>query len=291
MQCPNKAIKAHSVQNSRVLDLLSKDGHVIQLQWHFEKDNQPEMRYKSIGRNKATTFTGLCSDHDREIFREIDTKEIDVSDECQLFLLAYRSVLRELHATMDAAVTVQTGYQKRVELGIDPENEPSDAGIEAVYQMAQSWRTFRYKCKYDDINDNSNYKELINFIRVIKVEQPAIAASVFFGIGKYTGREDIIGVTVNVVPQEERKTLIIVSYLKEHRSVTEEYLSKLFIADGHYFNYLLSKLLLKHGENFVINPNYYEMWLPVKKEKIQHYFQRTLFDGDHDEESEHFYLF
>jgi hypothetical protein len=54
----------------------------------------------SAGRNEASTFTGLCSAHDADLFRPIDTRELDVNDREQFFLLAYRSVTREVHAPL-----------------------------------------------------------------------------------------------------------------------------------------------------------------------------------------------
>lgn len=291
MQCPNKAIRAHSIQNARVLDLLCENGHVVQFKLRVSSDSPPIPEYRNIGRNQATTFAGLCSDHDREIFKKIDTIELDYNNKRQMFLLAYRAVLRELHATMDGAASIQGAYQKRVELGLDPKDEPSKAGMEAIYHMMKSWRAYRYKCRFDDIEENESYDQLVHYVRVIEIERPTIAASVLFGLGKYTGREDIIGVILNIVPLDTSRTLIAFSYLKEHEpNVTSEF-PELFPADGYYFNYVVSKILLKYGENFVVNPEYFEAWPQEKKEKTAEYFISTMLDVDHEEESEHLYLF
>lgn len=291
LQCPNKAIRAHSIQNSRVLDLICCNDHVIQLLPHFEKDNPSELRYKLIGRNKATTFTGLCSEHDRTIFREVDNNQINANDTLHLFLLAYRSIYRELYATMDAAVVSQSGYMKRVELGLDPQDEPSRAGIEAINQMLVSWRTYRYKCIFDEINANSEYSRLRSFIQIIDIEQPTIAASLFFCIRPHTSLDDIEGVTLNIVPIESTKTLVVMSYLEEHEQLAKTGFYQLFNAEGDYFKYLLSKLLIKHGENFVINPAYYDRWCQDKRTIICRLYAKTLFDDVYDEDSEHLNLF
>lgn len=291
LQCKNKAIRAHSIQNAQVLDLLCRDGHVIQLKIHFEKDSLPETRYKPIGRNSATTFTGLCAEHDQVIFNEIDNNEFGIDDQHHLFLLAYRSVYRELYATMDAAVVVQSGYQKRVELGKDPQDQPSNAGIKAVEEMIKSWRTYRYKCLFDYIDSNSEYSKLINHCYTIQTEQPTIAASVLFGMRPYSSHNDIEGVALNIMPIEATRTLVVISYLSEHEKIARARLSYLFQADGQYFNYLISKLLIKHGENFVINPAYYDTWSEDKRSAICDLYSRTLFDDVYDKDSEHFYLF
>ena len=75
----------------------------------------------SVGRNDAITFTGSCSEHDRRIFEPIDKSPINVQDDEHLFLLAYRSVLRELYAVATGAVKNQLGYRAKSGLGPYPE--------------------------------------------------------------------------------------------------------------------------------------------------------------------------
>ena len=101
MQCNGSIIRAHTVQNSKVLDLLVRDGHVVSFKHWYEKDRGPIIDYGLVGRKEATTFTGLCDEHDNEVFRPIDTNDINAENQQHLFLLAYRAVLRELHATME----------------------------------------------------------------------------------------------------------------------------------------------------------------------------------------------
>src|ERR1039458_8156854 len=63
MTCKSRAIQSHSVQNSRVMDLLARDGHVKALGKRIDKKMGPVIRFEDIGRNQATTFTGFCYDH------------------------------------------------------------------------------------------------------------------------------------------------------------------------------------------------------------------------------------
>jgi hypothetical protein len=72
-----------------------------------------------VGRNFATTFEGFCSNHDAILFRPIETQIFDLANDEQLFLYAYRAIVRELHASMEAAIKLQFGYQGRVEAGLD----------------------------------------------------------------------------------------------------------------------------------------------------------------------------
>src|SRR4051812_46661660 len=57
MACTSEAIRAHSIQNARVIDLLETNGHVIAFRPHFSADG-PTIDFESVGRNRASTFTG-----------------------------------------------------------------------------------------------------------------------------------------------------------------------------------------------------------------------------------------
>jgi len=68
MACKAQAIRSHSVQNSRVLDLLVRDGHVKALGKRIDNKAGPVIRFEDVGRNEATTFTGFCAKHDAAAF-------------------------------------------------------------------------------------------------------------------------------------------------------------------------------------------------------------------------------
>src|SRR5262245_39169092 len=96
LKCDEKPIDAHSIQNAKVLDLIQTDGHVIIPEFRLA-NGEPKLEFVKIGRNYASTFTGLCSKHDTELVKSIDTEPLDV-DSCKyLQQLSYRSVMRELH--------------------------------------------------------------------------------------------------------------------------------------------------------------------------------------------------
>ena len=71
LTCGNDAIKAHSVQNAAALSLIEEDNHVYELKMRIIL-GEPVCAFQRVGRNIASTFTGLCGQHDAEIFRPID---------------------------------------------------------------------------------------------------------------------------------------------------------------------------------------------------------------------------
>lgn len=86
--CNDKIIKAHAIQNNRILKKLCVDGELITTdgQSHlFFQDTQKK------GRKIATTFTGFCGYHDKTTFQEIEDKEFEGTIK-QIFLFTYRTM-------------------------------------------------------------------------------------------------------------------------------------------------------------------------------------------------------
>ena len=58
--CSRFAIRAHSVQNAAVMDLLHRNGHPTSLTPNRRNADRFELIWSDIGRNLATTFEGFC---------------------------------------------------------------------------------------------------------------------------------------------------------------------------------------------------------------------------------------
>ncbi len=291
MQCNQAPIRAHSIQNSQTIELLAENGHVIAIRPRFSAAG-PEIEFKSVGRNEASTFTGLCSDHDSGLFKVIDTKPLDSSDSQQLFLIAYRSVTRELHATMDSTVKLQGAYQSRVERGLDSADEPSPAGRQAVQQMMLSWSTWKYREKFfDQPLLSENYGGITHDLITLDGQAPAIAVSSFFTIEDRNIADDLAGVVLNILPVNSDKTVAIFSYAAVDSGVARSSLDRILGGSGYYQKYELSKLVLSRTENFIISPPLVRLWSQEKAERIKNAFVQTITTGVEIEEHQDLMLF
>jgi uncharacterized short protein YbdD (DUF466 family) len=97
-ECTKKIIKAHTISKSSNLKKIAKDGHVYSFKQsiqELDKDNGI-FPIEKIGVNNASVFNGFCSKHDKELFSDIEDKEIIFSDK-QILLLAYRAISNELY--------------------------------------------------------------------------------------------------------------------------------------------------------------------------------------------------
>lgn len=108
-------------------------------------DAPPSIRFQRVGRKDASTFTGLCGRHDQMLFGPVEKQQLRISDSQHAFLLAYRAVLKENHASLKAGIDVQSTYLRGGNAGlwsiIAPKlfdafsNEQSEA-IRAYYESS-----------------------------------------------------------------------------------------------------------------------------------------------------------
>lgn len=230
--CPNPPIRAHSIQNARILELLARDGHVIVPTLRLQLPQPPIIGLAPVGRNKASTFLGLCSTHDQKLFAPIEKRPIDIRNPEHLFLLAYRAAYFEVHATCAAAWTLQMAYQKRVELGYDPKDEPSRAGMLAVERIAIAFDTFRYKETLDSVLARQSFSDVQHDVFVHDVGRPTVAACVLFSLDDLWNGEDVVRVCLNILPLEETRTAVVFSYIKRDAGLARAELNPVLHARG-----------------------------------------------------------
>lgn len=283
--CGRRAIRAHAVQNSRVLDLLARDGHVVVPTHRMEVDRGIVVDLTQVSRYRATTFTGLCEEHDRDLFAPIERAPIDLADVQHLFLLAYRAALFEAHATGAAGRMLQLGYQKRVALGVDPKDAPSPAGIYATERLMVAYETFMYKCRFDQAYLASDWSAVQHDTIIMNTARPALAASAMFSLrGLANAAGDVVRVCLTVLPLDAETTAAVVSYLPEDAGIARAHLDRLIASGGEHQKYELSRHLLNYCANFALAPDHIDTWTPEKKEIVRGYFVRTILQDDLDYE-------
>lgn len=291
MTCKNTAIKAHSVQNSKILENLVDNGHVCTFTHKLVQSSSFEIELGFLGRNEATTFTGLCFTHDNELFSAIDKDRIDLKNDEHLFLLAYRTIYKGLHATMDAALKIQIAYLQRIDLGIDPGDKQTIASELATSKIMNSRQTWLYKTQFDNILLNRNYDLLCHDTFIINLKEPTIAVSSLFTIDKFIVDNDILRIALNVLPVSKTKTYIIFSYLKQHATAAQAVLDKILNSTDSYQLYEISRLILNHCENLVLSPTYVKSWSNSKKDTITKFFKDTILEKNYDFHAPDLFLF
>ncbi|MBB4365014.1 hypothetical protein GGD65_006078 [Bradyrhizobium sp. CIR18] len=265
--CKKPAIRAHSIQNAKVLDVLQKDNHVLIPQGKIAGGATPVVEFELIGRNNASTFTGLCGEHDRELFKLIDTEPLDTENQDQMYELGHRALLREMHACLEAANRFQNAHYDNIKNGVTKLGEPDGPGVMAVNFWIKAWRVFRYQCEHFE-----RKPELVHYVVELDDQIPTVAVSSFFSID-HDGN-NIIGPLFNVVPVSDKKTVAVLSYPKAQEDPIKKALAKLF--DEPDKKEALSVLILQRVENFVLSPTFYDSWTEEKKKNVIEFFNDSI---------------
>lgn len=276
MQCAEVAIRAHSIQNRQTISLLEQENHVLAWQPRFSPA-WPEIALQKVGRNEASTFSGFCSQHDTALFRPLDTKPLDVGDQEQLFLLAYRAITCELHAIMAGVMQLQSLYTARVGRGVDVADQSSAAGQKAVEQMLLSWATWRYRSEYYDQPMLSGTRgDVVHDVITFDGQAPCLAASSFITVKDVPVADNLVGVAINILPASATRTAAVFSCAREHQASIRTALDRVLGAAGDTQKYELSKLVLSRISNVLFSPAHVATWRPGKAEKVVAAFVGTV---------------
>lgn len=280
LSCTEKAINAHSVQNATSLGLIAEGNHVYELRMRV-KNGSPECLFEKVGRNQASTFPGFCSRHDTEIFKPIDTKPLSLDDAEQLFLIAYRSVTRELHTVMEAAMRLQTTLERQIAEGLVPKDKPSPAMTEATAHMIKAWGVWKHRLEcYDRPFAKSRFGDVLHSTFVIEGRKPVLASSSFFSVDDKAWGKRFAAVTLNVIPTSTTKAAVIVSYPKEQSGKARRYVAPIFLKNGDARLSALSHMLVDRAENFFVSPQHVEGWTAEKRKAIEEAFVGTVIRGE-----------
>jgi len=281
-QCTKATVKAHSIQNARIIDRIAENGHVVTLNPAYHPTAAPFPDFRLVGRNKATTFEGLCAEHDRGIFRLIDAETLDTSNPEQMFLLAYRAATRELHTTMAVAYRVQMSYMKAVELGLSPGDRPCERGMFAVERMVAAHATFKYRSYFDEDLIDGRYDRVRHRVIDVPCTRSTLAVSSLFSVDSSASGDDCLLLSLSVLPLEDNRTVAIFSWRDFDDVAALAWLNER-VSDGADTKKLrkqVSRITLANCENIIFSPSLLNDLSADEKDTIRRFFVATTFKPD-----------
>jgi hypothetical protein len=272
------------------LDVLCNDGHVVMPRMQISLETPPSVRFERVGRREASTFTGLCGQHDQMLFEPIEKEPLRIADRQHAFLLAYRAVLKENHASLKAGIDVQSTYIRGGNAGLWSRDEPSTAGMMSVEKMMAAFFVDQVAAEYGANYLLRRWDRISHHILTLDVGATIATNSMFS-----TGLESRFGdgaafVCLNVLPYENG-TVALFSFLSDDEGPAEAAFGHIWAASGHYQRYLLSKLVLAKCENLVIAPTVFDAFSTEQIEAIRAYYQLSTFDDSNEPEDRRLYLF
>jgi hypothetical protein len=157
-------------------------------------NGEPKIEFAKVGRNHASTFTGLCAKHDAELFKEIDAKPLNVDNCVQRRQLAYRSAMREMHTELENSERAQALHEELCKgMKADPDETETKALHLRAALMKKAHELYRYRRKhFDKPAEDGKTPDLRHLIIEMENQKPVLAASSLFSTG-FTPQGEMIG--------------------------------------------------------------------------------------------------
>ncbi|WP_427452408.1 hypothetical protein [Litorimonas sp. WD9-15] len=275
--CENTPIAAHSIQNSRVLDVIHEEGRVYQINSKVG-DQALKTEFRLIGRNKVTTFRGLCGNHDREIFAPIDSGDLVMDTDQQKDLLMWRAITSEMSAKMAMALYFQKQFQERIDQGKASPNSMDPFGMESMQWMMVLHDFYKYREKFwspliVDTDKNLNRGDIFNKRHILKDTGAKLAASSFFVV-RGNGSDSAGHLGVNIWPVGN-DTYVQISYVREDIPVAPKLIRE-YLYKKKFTTRSVSSLLLNYVQNFVLKPSVVDNWPDEKRKALINVFSENV---------------
>ena len=248
-ECSKKVIKAHSIQNNRILNKISENGMVVSptgSKLSLESD------FASTGRKSATTFEGFCSKHDHALFQDIEEKEYMPKNLKQELLFAYRILCREI-------ITKECFKN----LCINMFKEGMIVHPDIVLGAEQALKDMEnLKKSFDEILSKEKFEEFQTDLIILEDEYLFAVSSAFFI--EYDFKNNPIN-ELNILSKEpatlfltifpqNKKTYVLISYLKKDNLKFSFLKKQLLDLSEEEKKRRISSMICLYCENFVMSP-------------------------------------
>ncbi|KAF1681263.1 hypothetical protein [Bacillus sp. SKDU12] len=298
----NKIIKAHSIQNNKILSKISENGEVLMFSSEPDVDNFISTSLRPQGRKKATTFTGFCGYHDA-IFTPIEESDYVIGNREQEFLYAYRACTKEHHSKLSSTFMMKNlqnlvinGQYNDFSSHFD-KNKPSPEHIDFMSDMFESHlfgandaveRGEKHIKWFNNWLDNSEFENIISEVIELDTEHHLAVTSTILV------ERDLVGNQINnlddwtiplaplfltVFPQNG-KTYIILSYFtrnkRRYKFLSEQILSKSVDEQKN----IISNIIISYAENTAFSPILWRQFNRETQRKIEEMFFDTINDFD-----------
>ncbi len=275
--CPEPAIKAHSIQKSGKLAEIVEDDFVYAFHLRPQFDDPPEPPdFRLVSHNLATTFLGLCKGHDNDLFEKIDNSPLDLDDEEHVFLLTYRTVLKEYHGALTLEKWTAEAYAEMAGGGaVDPKDTVSRELKETAARNAASLAD--EKRAMDLLYLDGKYGGVGREVAWLPPADPALAVSSYVSMGAVEfagrmGRQRFCA--LNVFPQDGRH--VVACSFRGGGAMAKRTLMRELRYHGELKREQpASRLVLRSCVDPVLRPSVYDSFPEQQKETIRGYYFKT----------------
>lgn len=279
---PKGIIKAHALQENRILNKLAVNG-MVKMQ-DFTKDpeileiekNKPQPFYflTDVPISSATTATCFCKTHDDLLFAKIEKRQYDLQslDNEQLFLFAYKTFSFELYTQLAAEKFNCLMFENVPQTAKNPLTIYEYRNCKEKLRDLQS-----YKSYFDNALKNKQFDGLETMVFEIPVEIK------FANYMTISPPFDIEGKKVRAIEKKTKrlkfmfftsfpidgKSYILISALKDDMKYFSDYFQKMRTAPLSLIKYYINVLIPLYSQNLIISPSLWNKWSEKAQAGVQ----------------------
>lgn len=262
VNCSDKIIKAHSLQNNKILNKLSENEKVLMRTPKMSEEGF-EIVVEPIVRSKATTFTGFCEFHDNIVFEPIEKFKYSPDNSEQNALFAFRALAKEWHAKLGAKKVSEEFLTKNPNTQLmEAHLMGTELGLSDIQKHVDMFKEILLEKKFDlletkYISFNQEY--------LLAVSSGITSPFDFEGnkLNHLTINLDIPSkfLFLTIFP-EDGKTHVLLSYLKKDKNFYSFIETQLLNKNEDTQKQKITNLITINSENLVLAPS---LWNKLEK--------------------------
>ncbi|PFB12453.1 hypothetical protein COK00_18715 [Bacillus cereus] len=306
--CSDRIIKAHSIQNNKILNKISENGEVLMI----DDGNDNSIFFKTSmqrkGRKIATTFTGFCGVHDKNLFAPIEDKDYQIGNKEQEFLFAYRALAKEYHTKMTTGDMTRkmkqytkAGEYHKLSNTFDENNKPDIEQIKLIAEYITGTlighdeseaRLQIFRERMNKAVDNTNFSEIVTDVIELDEEYHIAVSSIAYierDLNDKVVNElkdlnaQLAPLFVTIFPQGG-KTYILLSYFERNKRKYKFIREQILTQSIKMQKVIISNLIVAYFENWTVSPIRWNKLSKKMQSKIHKYYAKTISAGN-DERS------
>lgn len=266
LNCSKKIINAHTVSKGSSLSKIARQGKI----YHFKPDlaklfkNNGKFELELLGINQASTFSGFCSYHDRELFSPIENKDFSISS-YNCFLLGYRALAKEMYAKnlQHSGIEIKKDLDKGMPLGFQIFYQNHLNSYESSVAFAQR-DLLILKENYDKVFLEKTYDDIYYFvIRFDNIPNILFSGSFFpeFDfegniLQLFNSKDSLEALTVNMIVTKQGG-LLSFQWIGKSK-VNEQFVTSLKRIDFKNLASSVTQFAFEVFENLYISPNWWD---------------------------------
>lgn len=264
--CDEYSINSHLLQKNGILNFISTENHIIQIKGNdfFRAEKEGIMSIKAIGINNAMSYQLFCNSHDTKVFAPIETEAHSLNSYKSHLLFSYRSLCAEIRKKMinvDLFERIKNSSHFKINFEL---LEMSQLQIKANSMGIQDLNWYK---EVLELEINNSYCTTDYIFEKIDYEFIPISASAVYSpinpeehtLEVLEDAEKILNyIFINLIPQEDKLTLIIGYHKLKTDSWIEEYITSWKNLSGLDLEKKLTDLFATKIETWAISPNYWD---------------------------------